>query len=75
MNNALLFFFNINVSELKKINNNYYFKYLNNDYGIYLYERDIEEALEIYYLNLELITNGFPSYEITVVSCGCRSVA
>ena len=41
MNNALLFFFNINVSELKKINNNYYFKYLNNDYGIYLYERDI----------------------------------
>ena len=64
MNNALLFFFNINVSELKKINNNYYFKYLNNDYGIYLYERDIEEALEIYYLNLELITNGFPSYEI-----------
>lgn len=64
MNNALLFFFNINVSEIKKINNNYYFRYLNSDYGVYFYERDIEEALEIYYLNLELITSGFGGYEI-----------
>ena len=64
MNNALLFFFNINVSEIKKINNNYYFRYLNSDYGVYFYERDIEEALEIYYLNLELIASGFGGYEI-----------
>lgn len=64
MNNALLFFFNINVSEIKKINNNYYFSYLNSDYGVYFYERDVEEALEIYYLNLELMTSGFGGYEI-----------
>ena len=64
MNNALLFFFNINVSEIKKINKNYYFQYFNSDYVVHFYERDMEEALEIYYLNLELLAVGVLGYEM-----------
>lgn len=64
MNNAILFFFNINVDEVKKINSNYYFSYLKEDYIVYNYKRDLEEAVEIYYLNLELLSNGFIGYEI-----------
>ncbi|MBQ6546399.1 MAG: hypothetical protein IJL74_00170 [Bacilli bacterium] len=58
MNNAILFFFNINVSGIKKINDNYYFKYLNNSYGIYLYNRDITEVVFLYNLNLEVLNRG-----------------
>lgn len=64
MNNAILFFFNISALEIKKLNNNYYFSYLGNNYVIYNYERDINEVLEIYYLNLELLNNGIIGYEI-----------
>ena len=64
MNNAILFFFNINTKEVKKINDNYYFNYAYNNYVVQTYNRDIEEAIEIYYLNLELLSNGFIGYEI-----------
>ena len=64
MNNAILFFFNINTKEVKKINDNYYFNYAYNNYVVQIYNRDIEEAIEIYYLNLELLSNGFIGYEI-----------
>lgn len=67
MNNAILFFYNINVSELKKINNNYYFNYANRSYVISLYDRDIEEAVELYYLNLEL-ASIFPTYQIILTN-------
>jgi len=66
MNNAILFFFNINIKEMKKINSNYYFNYLNNDYIIYNYKRSLEEITEIYYLNLELLENGLIGYEIII---------
>ena len=48
MNNAILFFYNINIQEIKRINNNYYFTYQQNNYVIYKYNRDISEINEIY---------------------------
>ena len=64
MNNAILFFYNINVSNVKKINKNYYFQYLNNNYGIYSYNRDISDAGILYSLNLELLNRGLVGYQI-----------
>ena len=64
MNNAILFFYNIHISDLNKINDNYYFNYLNNNYGIYLYDRDLNDINEIYKLNLELYQKGLTAYEI-----------
>lgn len=64
MNNAILFFYNINIQEIKKITNNYYFTYLNNNYGIYLYNRDLKEQEELFNLNNELLMQGLIGYEI-----------
>ena len=64
MNNAILFFYNINISNVRKINKNYYFNYLNNNYGIYFYNRDILDAPTLYLLNLELLNKGLIGYEI-----------
>lgn len=64
MNNAILFFYNINVQEIKKINDNYYFTYLSNNYVIYSYKRDIAEAENIYHLNLDMLSKGLIGYEI-----------
>lgn len=68
MNNAILFFFNINVSGIKKINDNYYFKYLNNNYGIYLYNRDITDVVFLYNLNSELLNRGVKGYTIILTN-------
>ena len=64
MNNAILFFYNINVQEIKKINDNYYFTYLSNNYVIYSYKHDITEAESIYNLNLDMLSKGLIGYEI-----------
>lgn len=64
MNNAILFYFNMNVSFVKKINKNYYFNYINNDYVVYTYERDVREAQELYYLNMEFINTNKIGYDI-----------
>jgi hypothetical protein len=68
MNNAILFFFNINVSGIKKINDNYYFKYLDNNYGIYLYNRDITDIVFLYNLNMELLNRGVKGYNIILTN-------
>ena len=70
MNNAILFFYNINISNVTKINKNYYFKYLNSNYGIYSYNRDIIDALVLYYLNNELLNKGLVGYEIIPTKTG-----
>ena len=62
MNNAILFYFDMNVSDVKKINGNYYFNYFNSDYVVHLYKRDVYEIMEIYYVNLELLNSGFDAY-------------
>ena len=64
MNNAILFFYNINIQEIKRINNSYYFTYQQNNYVIYKYNRDISEINEIYELNIELLSKGLIGYEI-----------
>lgn len=64
MNNAILFYFNIHIQEIKRINNNYYFTYQQNNYVIYKYNRDISEINEIYQLNIELLSKGLIGYEI-----------
>lgn len=66
MNNAILFFYNINIQEIKKINNNYYFTYLNNHYVVEPFIRDITEIESIYRINLEIIQRGLIGYEIIV---------
>lgn len=70
MNNAILFFFNINVSGVKKINSNYYFSYLNNNYVVYLYNRDIIDSIYLYNLNLELHNSGIIGYDIILTKTG-----
>lgn len=64
MKNTLVFFYNIYVDDLKKISDNYYFIYQNNNYAVFLFDRNIEEAKEIYSLNLEMLNNGVPVYKI-----------
>lgn len=68
MNNAILFFYNLNVEELKKINDNYYFNYQNQLYIIQLYNRKLDEILEIFYLNKEISTKNIPTYEIILTN-------
>lgn len=70
MNNAILFFFNINIPEIKKINTNYYFTYMNNDYGVYYYNRDTLDAPVLYDLNLDMISKGLIGYEIIMTNGG-----
>ncbi len=64
MKNALIFFYNLYIDDLKKINNNYYFSYQNNNYVVSLFDRNIEEAQEMYKLNIEMINNNVPVYKI-----------
>ena len=70
MNNAILFYFDINISNVRKINNNYYLKYMNDNYGIYLYNRDIEDSMFLYYLNVELLNEGLKGYQIVLNKFG-----
>lgn len=64
MEKALIYYFNIYIEKINKINNNYYFRYNNDDYIISIYDRDIFEVQEIYNLNLEMINNNFPVFKI-----------
>ena len=61
---AILYFYGINLSDLKKIGTDYYFKHQDRDYTIFLYDRNPNEALEIYYLNLEILNKGVIGYDI-----------
>lgn len=64
MNNAILFFYDLSISEIKSINNNYYFIYLNDNYGVYLYTRELKELEDIYNLNNDLLNQGLIGYQI-----------
>ena len=64
MNNALIFYYNIYVDSINKINENYYFLYQSNNYIITPYNRDINEVSFIYSLNLEMIEKSVCSYRI-----------
>ena len=66
MKNALLFFFNINISndKISKIGDTYYFLYNNNNFIIERYTRNIEEINDIYLLSEKMINDGFPLFKI-----------
>ncbi len=64
MKNALIYFYNIYLEEIEKINDNYYFSYKNRDFVIHKYKRGIEEAISIYELNKEMLESGINTYEI-----------
>lgn len=66
MKNALLFFFNINISndKISKIGDTYYFSYNNNNFIIERYTRNIEEINDIYLLSEKMINDGFPLFKI-----------
>ncbi len=66
MKNALLFYYNIEISNnnLNKINENYYFSYQNSDFIVARYSRNIDDVNELYYLTEEMINNNIPLYKI-----------
>ncbi len=64
MKNALIYNYNIYVDELSEINNNYYFKFQNNDYVVSSFDRNIYEAISIYKLNIDMLKKNFPTYRI-----------
>ena len=66
MENILSFYYNLNIDNINKINNNYYFNYQNNNYVFHMYERHIKEIEEIYELNEYLKTLNIPVYEIII---------
>lgn len=66
MKNALLFYYNIEISNnnLKKINDNYYFSYQSSNFIIEKYNRNAEDIIELYSLTEEMINNNIPLYRI-----------
>ena len=67
MKNALIFFYNIFLEEIEKINDNYYFTYQNSDFVIHKYTRNIDEVISIYNLNKEMLQNNIITYKIMQV--------
>lgn len=66
MKNALLFYYNIEISNnnLKRINDNYYFTYQSSNFIIEKYNRNVEDIIELYNLTEEMINNNIPLYRI-----------
>lgn len=64
MKNSLLYYFNININDLRKIKDNYYFSNGNNNFIVALYNRSLEEISSIYSLNKEMLQYGIPVFEI-----------
>ena len=68
MENVLAYYYNINIDKTNKINNNYYFFHKNNNYVFHIYEREIEEAEELYDLNEYIRSLRLPSYKIILTN-------
>lgn len=68
MKNALIFFYNLYTDSLEELNDNYYFHHQNNNFIIMPYKYNINEVLEIYNLNQEMITRGIDTYEIILTT-------
>lgn len=66
MKNALLFYYGIDVSndKINMIDNNYFFTFQNSNFFVSKYERNINEAYELYKLSEEMIINKIPLYKI-----------
>lgn len=66
MKNALIYNYNIYVDDLVFLNDNYYFKFQNNDYVVSSFTRNINEAISIYKLNIDMLNKNFITYRIVL---------
>ena len=64
MKNTIIYYYNIYVNDISKINNDYYFTFNNDDYVVTKYGYNIEDALYMYFLNKEMISQGINTYQI-----------
>ena len=72
MKNALIYFYDIYIDNLNKINNDYYFLYNENNYLITIFSRNLDEAVYIYSLNKDMLNDGTNTYEI--IPCKDNSI-
>lgn len=64
MENKILYYYNIYVSNLEKDNNNYSFIYNNNNYRLELFNRPLDDLNGLYDLNKEMISNNYMVHRI-----------
>lgn len=64
MKNAIIYFYNMYVNDIRKLNNNYYFSFNDDDYVIEQYNFDIKESVFMYELNKEMLDNKINTYKI-----------
>ncbi len=64
MKNALIYNYNIYIDDLIFLNNNYYFKFQNNDYVVEHFTRNIYESQAIYKLNQDMLYKNYNTYKI-----------
>ncbi len=64
MKNILQYNYNINIKEINKINDNYYFKHNQDSYIVAFYKRNDKEINNIYELNKDMLAHNIPVFEI-----------
>lgn len=64
MKNALNFFYGFYLDEIQNIYDCYYFSYDQDTYVVMPYERNLNEAKVLYELNVEMLENKVPVYQI-----------
>ena len=64
MKNAIIYFYNIYIDDIRKLNNNYYFSFNNEDYVIQQYSSNIKESVFMYELNKEMLDNRINTYKM-----------
>ena len=64
MKNNLIYFYDIYIDNIEKINKNYYFSYNNTNYVIEEYRNSVLEVEYIYKLNKEMLFKGANVYKI-----------
>lgn len=63
MKNAIIFFYNIYINDITKLNNNYYFSFDNDDFVVEQYNLNINDSIYMYLLNKEML-NSINTYKI-----------
>ena len=58
MKNDIMYYYNMNINNIKEYNGNYYFTFNDSKYEFVIYNRDIRENEAIYMLNRNMINNN-----------------